>query len=848
MNNEKINLTASARLISQLGEQLISDELVALFELIKNSYDADAKKVYVEVDTKTETEWGIGKIVIEDNGNGMLPSIIKKGFLRLSTNFKKENRITPYYKRLVLGDKGIGRLSIQRLGKYVKVVTCPRIDRLESFLDAEDNKYLEQYNEFLVELDWSMLSLDIDFSLIQAQVSYQKNLKPKYGTRLEIYNITNQNFWNFTKRDENRIKKEIFGMFNPFIKGKSSDFNMYLTINGKEYTNERIDEKVIEEVSDIKVDFAFKDWSLIINTAKKMRYFKREVQKRIDIMKEEKFDLVDRKENYGLLANEYKINLLNMQEVISEYPYLKDIKLDIIDNKLAYPADFAGVIYASDFSKENQREFTSIIQQSELDENIQSYNDIKKVWDAANGVFLFRKDFRILPYGKEEWIGFTKKSQTYANIIYKSHTIAGYINIDGETSEDLLEQTNRQGLVENEYGNNFLRIIREVLLEVIVREDVDFRKGFTLDKSEGEFVFTRNRVLKFNKLETDDEVKQNLYNEVENTFKQVITNDNTIEPEKNLIGILKEYITDENEVDALINSSDRTVKNLLNALLNTSSNERKVPQRNIELLIEKLNQIKQVDNKISQKQKQQNFLKDEEIKQLYELIPMAGQGIIVESLTHELNRIDENIKSYASKTKFALENNIINTSELVNNQQLIIDETVYLRDQLNHLEPTYRKNRQIFEKISIKEFIIDTYAKKGPMSLKAQKLGVAVNVVGNTFIVEVNKGYLITVIDNIFLNSLYWIQYTNNHIKEIFFQIYEDGRIIIWDTGPGIHEKREKDLFNPFVSMKKDGRGLGLYIAKELLNSMNAGISLVNERRDNRLYKFEIQFIIDLEG
>lgn len=53
-----MKLTASARLIMQLGEQLIEDELVALLELIKNAYDADANNVDVDINTNVITPYG----------------------------------------------------------------------------------------------------------------------------------------------------------------------------------------------------------------------------------------------------------------------------------------------------------------------------------------------------------------------------------------------------------------------------------------------------------------------------------------------------------------------------------------------------------------------------------------------------------------------------------------------------------------------------------------------------------------------------------------------------------------------------------------------------------------------
>lgn len=127
--SEMMKLTASARLIMQLGEQLIEDELVALLELIKNAYDADANNVDVDINTNVITPYGKGRIEIKDDGNGMIPSIVRNSFLRLSTSFKEEEKSSIFYHRRVLGKKGIGRLSFQRLGNYITVETLPNIDR-----------------------------------------------------------------------------------------------------------------------------------------------------------------------------------------------------------------------------------------------------------------------------------------------------------------------------------------------------------------------------------------------------------------------------------------------------------------------------------------------------------------------------------------------------------------------------------------------------------------------------------------------------------------------------------------------------------------------------------------------
>jgi len=847
--SESISLSASARLIIQLGEQLISDEFVALMELIKNSYDADATEVKVYVDTTIETKYGIGKITLEDNGNGMIPSIIKTGFLRLSTNFKKEYNLSPHYKRRVLGDKGLGRLSIQRLGRHVNIVTNPRLNRLKEFFKEEDQEYLKDYNQFIINLDWNLMDMDVDLNLVHANVDYLFTDEPKYGTNFEISGIRNQNFWYFKKREEKRLKNEIFSMINPFLKEKKSKFEVYLTINGNTYTNQRIDENVIDKMSDIKVVFSLTDWIFKIDVERKFRYLKREANATIRIMEQAKFNL-HAQMNYDdvVLKNSYTLDLDNMDIVKENYPYLKELRFDHINTGMAHPGNFKGVIYGTDFSIENRSELAQLINIKQFPDDIKTYNELKTIWEAANGVYVFRNDFRILPYGKADWIGFTKKSQTFKSNIFKEHTIAGYINIAGETSGNLVEQTNRQGIVEDEYGNNFLRLFKEALLEIIVRDDVKFRDGFEVEKTSfnNEIIETKNRILSFKRIILEEDTKDQLLEEVTSTANIVSDQSNYL-PEEELKKMLAKYFGEENEIEKILTSPDHTIKMMISAIIDSLSKGKEV-HNNIASLAEKINNLKELDIKIEKKNKQEKYIKDREINELHGLLPMIGQGIIVESLTHELNRIDENIKTYASKTKEALfEKRIDDIDQLIKNQQLIIDETIYLREQLNHLEPTYRKNNKFLEKIDVKEFLRETYIEKGPMNKKALNKEVNINIRGESFIVEANKGYLITIFDNLFLNSLYWVE-DSKIDKNIYFEVYEDGKIILWDSGPGIHAEIEADLFEPFKSMKKDGRGLGLYIVKELLTNMNAEIYLLDERKNDRVYKFGIKFNNILEG
>ena len=78
--SRKLQIRPYARLITMLGEQLIKNERIALIELIKNSYDADAEWVKVTFENFGEnykiTKYS--KIIIEDDGCGMNTEIIEK--------------------------------------------------------------------------------------------------------------------------------------------------------------------------------------------------------------------------------------------------------------------------------------------------------------------------------------------------------------------------------------------------------------------------------------------------------------------------------------------------------------------------------------------------------------------------------------------------------------------------------------------------------------------------------------------------------------------------------------------------------------------------------------------------
>ena len=822
--SEKMNLTASARLIMQLGEQLIEDELVALLELIKNAYDADANNVDVVIDTDTITPYGVGRIEIKDDGNGMIPSIVRNSFLRLSTSFKEEEKSSIYYHRRVLGKKGIGRLSFQRLGNYITVETVPNIERFEEtdLLKDEDVEFIKEYRKINIDIDWSEFPIDMDFSDIIATVKYEKDVVASSGTKIVIQGIKNLNFWDMDKKKEEKLKNELLNMMDPFQKNlnlkKSERFNVLLKINDVPYSAEPIDESLLDELYDSKVSFDFKDWKLHVKIERPLKYVMQRRNSIVNRMKDSGYEIL-RETQYEKECEDYLVNFKDLNKVYIDYPKIKftiekttflseslisklvekkekgeiteeEYRKAIVDQD-AYPGDFAGVIYARD--KTNKEEIDIILGKEGLVKaKLNTLSDINKAWSSMQGVYVYRNGFRVLPYGRKDWIGFTEKSQTAANNIYKEHTVVGYLKLDGFTSEKLEEQTNRQGFIQDEYGKNFFMLIQNFLLNIMFESDIKFRDGFSRIKEKKDGVVTDNGKIIFERIADFEDEKNARMQDV------------------------KEQVED------------------LRIAISNKAIAANMPQKVVENLQDTILQYEAVEKKAIDEKKQEIYLKSQQIEEIKDIVPLLGLGIIAESLTHEMNRIEQNIEDCARDTIKCK----TDTDKIVKNQRNIITQTNFLKIQLAHMESTYRRNLEKQEEILLRDFLLDMYVNEdSPMSRKARRDGVDVLVEGANILIKANKGILTTIFDNIFLNSLYWVQYSQQK-KYIKFIVKQSGTIECFDSGCGVHPEIEDKLFEPFRFMKENGRGLGLFIVRELTENMNGRVWLSDERRDGRRFKF----------
>src|ERR1700755_3524670 len=174
-------LRPRARLIKTIGEDLISSDKVALLELVKNSYDADASiiviefagRVVIERDGKKEKKKIVkegASIQIYDDGSGMTLKTIQEAWMEPATISKKLLTESKGRNRRLTGEKGIGRFSSARLSSELQMVTKTKND-----------------NEVVVDFSWDAFD-NVDLYLDEVECSWEVR-KPieftgsKHGTK-----------------------------------------------------------------------------------------------------------------------------------------------------------------------------------------------------------------------------------------------------------------------------------------------------------------------------------------------------------------------------------------------------------------------------------------------------------------------------------------------------------------------------------------------------------------------------------------------------------------------------------------------------------------------------------------
>ncbi len=236
-DSNKLHFKTNIQLKSIIGKDLINDDNIAILELVKNSFDADAKKVEVQYlnlknnDDKTTESFTdfTSRLIIKDNGLGMSLEEIQNKWLNIAYSEKKSNN--RQHNRMMAGAKGVGRFSCDRLGEYLNLYTKKQ----------NSNNYL------LLKIDWKKFeiddntkeiqSIDLEYETLTKNELINTGIEPfNQGVLLEIIKLRSNwvyeikdirgTSWNTDKLVD--LKKYLEKLINPNQAFENNDFGIYL--------------------------------------------------------------------------------------------------------------------------------------------------------------------------------------------------------------------------------------------------------------------------------------------------------------------------------------------------------------------------------------------------------------------------------------------------------------------------------------------------------------------------------------------------------------------------------------------------------------------------------------------
>ena len=238
-----------AKTLIHLGRESIKDHTTALIELVKNSYDADANKVNVEILCAKESDL----IRISDNGFGMTKDQILNNWLRIGFSGKRESKISGLGRRKT-GEKGIGRISADRLGAKLEIISKTESDGLVGLK--------VNWDDFDIEgKDVSEIDIELTFPS-EINIPLSNGLLSKTGTEIRITKLRQP--WTATNIES--LFNELATLTSPF--NQVSDFSINLIndiapdfsrpVNSKYYEASEIDVTAIFDGTD-EVYYCIKD-------------------------------------------------------------------------------------------------------------------------------------------------------------------------------------------------------------------------------------------------------------------------------------------------------------------------------------------------------------------------------------------------------------------------------------------------------------------------------------------------------------------------------------------------------------------------------------------------------------
>lgn len=821
-DEEQAVFRVHASLIYKLGESLIADGITALSELIKNSYDADAGMCIVNIDTKYQEMIDgkncCGKIEISDNGCGMDFKTIINGWLTLSNSpkkkMKKEKKTTPKYHRYPLGDKGLGRLSVQKLGRYMQLTT-----------KTENSEV-----EYIVIIPWGDFLKNTTIDRIPVNVKKNTVMNNKSYTKIIIKDLVDNNQWEQGEQID-FLTNSISKIVSPF-RSKNNTFHIIAQINGEDI---KIDNNAFEELlNTARAKYTIKysnGQAFICADYKDGFFYSREILDKV-LMRKVAF-------TGSLLDDFIKVNRNNFPRlkrietggfILEECDecIFKDIVTEPDSNGVRRSYDDPGEFECEIYEYSLDSKYLDLIYQNLEYTSIIDRDEYKAFVDRYHGIKVVRDGFLIQGFGEGDggdWLGLSSYSKTTGKYFdLRNASVIGCVYLTGIHNSVLKETTNREGFVSDGYYRNFKKILDDSIRRIN-------KNRFKLNTSMREYLANST-----NRSSDSVQGEKGIVTSIEKVHKKVQTTSELILKNTGKIDEAQKKLESAKEIVA---SSPFVPKESIGYLDELNVDLNVLKQEFSDLLKERDIICNEIDLISLDFEKLNERLRD--------LFELAGLGISIETFTHEF---DTSIRNIKEKNQKIVNNKMVSINDMIRHINYVTYSLDALRKQMSYFNPGLkyvRAERQTFGMTEFLEQHKEFYRER------CERNGIVFKLKSNTdFVVRINKGMLNQVFDNLFNNSEYWLEFSKEYDyikqKEYHVEINDKGFVVVWDNGVGISKDIENRIFEPFESKKENGRGLGLYIVASNLRYNSSSIRLLGERnRFGNLYKFEMNFLGTLQ-
>ena len=398
-----------ARVLQLLGDELIGSPRSAVFELVKNAYDADADRVTVRLELAS----GSGTepaITVVDDGEGMTLDLLRSVWLVPGDDHRRrqrdESRRSPRHHRLPLGEKGLGRFAVHKLGNRIRLTTRARGS-----------------DECVVDVDWNKLIAKpfLDEAPVRIEVrAPQVFTDGRTGTRIEIRELRPP-AW--SRREVRGLCNQITSICSPFE--QPGEFRATLEVPGNE--------RWIEDLPDFAAILERAIW----------RFTFRLDAGRLDC----KYDF---REVAGFNLEGRTVS--KHGDRLKLPPNSGDGRLD--RKVVADAATTRGIGPVSG-------EFHVFDRDREVLRRLGDTRLVTNYLDENGGIRVYRDGIRVYNYGEQgdDWLGLDLRLVNVPIRRISKNIILGAVHVSLESSGELVEKTNREGFVENDACRRLGRIV-----------------------------------------------------------------------------------------------------------------------------------------------------------------------------------------------------------------------------------------------------------------------------------------------------------------------------------------------------------------------------------------------------